>query len=161
MYCLKGIKAFIPSGEEDPVIQSMGLKLEYKTRRFVTDDTQELHFRIEIQNKVYKREVAALDKEIGRLEKILSDPLESSTSSGSANWRKVTVLLSFGLGIIERLHKITKLTCFSLPMRCSDQFSNQSEKITDMKVMQAYMYACIGHRRTQWNTLWQQWTSTG
>lgn len=62
----------------------MGLKLECKTRRFVTDDTQELHFRIEIQNKVYKREVAALDKEIGRLEKLLAEPL-SSTSSSSAS----------------------------------------------------------------------------
>lgn len=69
--------------EDDPVIQSMGLKLECKTRRFVTDDTQELHFRIEIQNKVYKREVAALDKEIGRLEKLLAEPLSTSSSNAS------------------------------------------------------------------------------
>lgn len=99
----KRLNAIYITGEEDPVIQSMGLKLEYKTRRFVTDDTQELHFRIEIQNKVFRREVAALDKEIGRLEKILSDPLESSTSSGSANWRKVTVHFNCSLVITERL----------------------------------------------------------
>lgn len=47
----------------------------------MTDETQELHFRIEIQNKVYKREVAALDKEIGRLEKLLAEPIESASSS--------------------------------------------------------------------------------
>ncbi|XP_068632581.1 gamma-aminobutyric acid type B receptor subunit 2 [Battus philenor] len=70
--------------EDDPVIQSMGLRLECKTRRFVTDETQELHFRIEIQNRVYKREVAALDKEIGRLEKLLSEPLESGNSSDAS-----------------------------------------------------------------------------
>lgn len=69
--------------EDDPVIQSMGLRLECKTRRFVTDETQELHFRIEIQNKVYKREVAALDREIGRLERLLAEPLESASSSAS------------------------------------------------------------------------------
>ncbi|XP_063357880.1 gamma-aminobutyric acid type B receptor subunit 2 [Cydia amplana] len=70
--------------EDDPVIQSLGLRLECKTRRFVTDETQELHFRIEIQNKVYKREVAALDKEIGRLERLLAEPLESATSSNAS-----------------------------------------------------------------------------
>lgn len=74
----------IIAGEDDPVIQSLGLRLECKTRRFVTDETQELHFRIEIQNKVYKREVAALDKEIGRLEKLLAEPLESTSSSSAS-----------------------------------------------------------------------------
>ncbi|XP_059055510.1 gamma-aminobutyric acid type B receptor subunit 2 [Achroia grisella] len=78
---LPKIVAIMRNVEEDPVIQSMGLRLECKTRRFVTDETQELHFRIEIQNKVYKREVAALDKEIGRLEKLLAEPLESASSS--------------------------------------------------------------------------------
>ncbi|CAH2241570.1 jg3906 [Pararge aegeria aegeria] len=70
--------------QDDPVIQSMGLRLECKTRRFVTDETQELHFRIEIQNKVYKREVAALDREIGRLEKLLAEPLELASGSGAS-----------------------------------------------------------------------------
>lgn len=83
------------SAEEDPVIQSMGLRLECKTRRFVTDETQELHFRIEIQNKVYKREVAALDKEIGRLEKLLSEPLESTTGSNASISRQRRVRYNF------------------------------------------------------------------
>lgn len=82
------------AAEDDPVIQSMGLKLECKTRRFVTDETQELHFRIEIQNKVYKREVAALDKEIGRLERLLAEPLDSASSSTAsiALHRRVSTL---------------------------------------------------------------------
>ncbi|XP_028030804.1 gamma-aminobutyric acid type B receptor subunit 2 [Bombyx mandarina] len=74
--------------EEDPVIQSMGLRLECKTRRFVTDETQELHFRIEIQNKVFRREVAALDKEIGRLEKLLSEPLDFTGSNASISLQR-------------------------------------------------------------------------
>ncbi|CAK1600618.1 unnamed protein product [Parnassius mnemosyne] len=78
---LPKIIAIRNKSEDDPVIQSMGLRLECKTRRFITDETQELQFRIEIQNKVYKREVAALDKEIGRLEKLLAEPLESTSSS--------------------------------------------------------------------------------
>lgn len=49
----------------------------------MTDETQELHFRIEIQNKVYRREVAALDREIGRLEKLLAESLESLGSDAS------------------------------------------------------------------------------
>ncbi|CAH2077063.1 unnamed protein product, partial [Iphiclides podalirius] len=81
---LPKIIAIRSNTEDDPVIQSMGLRLECKTRRFVTDETQELHFRIEIQNKVYKREVAALDREIGRLEKLLAEPLESTTSPNSS-----------------------------------------------------------------------------
>ncbi|KAM3963605.1 gamma-aminobutyric acid type B receptor subunit 3 [Aphomia sociella] len=81
---LPKIVAIMRNAEEDPVIQSMGLRLECKTRRFVTDETQELHFRIEIQNKVYKREVAALDKEIGRLERLLAEPLESASTSNAS-----------------------------------------------------------------------------
>ncbi|XP_022123923.2 gamma-aminobutyric acid type B receptor subunit 2 [Pieris rapae] len=76
---LPKIIAIRKKAEEDPVIQSLGLRLECKTRRFVTDETQELHFRIEIQNKVYKREVAALDIEIAKLERLLAEPLESSS----------------------------------------------------------------------------------
>lgn len=87
----------------------MGLKLECKTRRFVTDDTQELHFRIEIQNKVYKREVAALDKEIGRLEKLLAEPLSASSSSASiALHRRV----SYKLDSIHK-HNITRNRFFA------------------------------------------------
>ncbi|XP_069356216.1 gamma-aminobutyric acid type B receptor subunit 2 [Maniola hyperantus] len=81
---LPKIIAIKSKAQDDPVIQSMGLRLECKTRRFVTDETQELHFRIEIQNKVYRREVAALDREIGRLEKLLAEPLELGTGSDAS-----------------------------------------------------------------------------
>ena len=46
--------------QEDPVIQSMGLKLEFNTRRFVTDDRRELQYRVEVQNRVYLREMVNL-----------------------------------------------------------------------------------------------------
>ncbi|GLG95158.1 Uncharacterized protein GBIM_02197, partial [Gryllus bimaculatus] len=48
---------------------------------FVTDDRRELQYRVEVQNRVYRREVAALDAELGRLRRQLA---ESPPSSGSA-----------------------------------------------------------------------------
>lgn len=57
----------------------MGLKMECNTRRFMIDDKRELQYRVEVQNRVYKKELAALDIEIGKLEKLLETP--SSTSS--------------------------------------------------------------------------------
>lgn len=65
----------------DPVIHSMGLKMECNTRRFVTDDKRELQYRVEVQNRVYKKEMAALDAEITKLEKML----ENSSSTSSSN----------------------------------------------------------------------------
>ncbi|XP_061729709.1 gamma-aminobutyric acid type B receptor subunit 2 [Cydia pomonella] len=100
--------------EDDPVIQSLGLRLECKTRRFVTDETQELHFRIEIQNKVYKREVAALDKEIGRLERLLAEPLESATSSNAS----------------IALHKWTELNTVEEEDRCRSDPERRTPSIT-------------------------------
>jgi hypothetical protein len=56
---------------QDPVMQSMGLKIECNTRRFIINDPKEQTLRLEIQNKVYKCELAALDLEIARLENLL------------------------------------------------------------------------------------------
>lgn len=64
----------------DPVIHSMGLKMECNTRRFVMDDKRELQYRVEVQNRVYKKEMAALDAEITKLEKILDTTSTSSSS---------------------------------------------------------------------------------
>ncbi|XP_063543454.1 gamma-aminobutyric acid type B receptor subunit 2 [Cydia strobilella] len=100
--------------EDDPVIESLGLRLECKTRRFVTDETQELHFRIEIQNKVYKREVAALDKEIGRLERLLAEPIESATSSNAS----------------IALHKRTELNTVEEEDRCRSDPGKRTPSIT-------------------------------
>lgn len=65
----------------DPVIHSMGLRMECNTRRFVTDDRRELQYRVEVQNRVYKREVAALDAEISKLERLLDRPLSIASSN--------------------------------------------------------------------------------
>lgn len=65
----------------DPIGHSMGLKMEYNTRRFLTDDRRELQYRVEVQNRVYKKEMAALDAEIAKLQRILES--RSSTSSSS------------------------------------------------------------------------------
>jgi hypothetical protein len=56
--------------------------------RFVTDDRRELYYRVEVQNRVYRREIAALDLEIGRLKWQLiesSHASSESTSEGAAS----------------------------------------------------------------------------
>ena len=56
--------------------------------RFVTDDRRELYYRVEVQNRVYRREIAALDLEIGRLKWQLiesSNESSESTSEGVAS----------------------------------------------------------------------------
>lgn len=58
----------------------MGLKMECNTRRFVMDDKRELQYRVEVQNRVYKKEMAALDAEIIKLEKMLETPSTTSSS---------------------------------------------------------------------------------
>lgn len=63
----------------------MGLKIECNTRRFVVEDSREIHYRVEVQNRVYKKEVAALDAEIQKLEKLLLDPHHSSASSSTTS----------------------------------------------------------------------------
>ncbi|EFA01604.1 gamma-aminobutyric acid type B receptor subunit 2 [Tribolium castaneum] len=63
---------------QDPIMQSMGLKIEYNTRRFIKNDPKEQILRLEIQNKVYKCELAALDLEITRLEGLLQLSRRSS-----------------------------------------------------------------------------------
>lgn len=72
---LKGVSGRVEG--DDPIMQSMGLKYEYNTRRFVTNDTRELTYRVEVQNKVYKCELEALEAEIARLEQLLESPTSS------------------------------------------------------------------------------------
>lgn len=62
----------------------MGLKMECNTRRFVIDDRRELQYRVEVQNRVYKKEIAALDQEIRKLERILEFGTASSATSSSS-----------------------------------------------------------------------------
>uniref|UniRef100_A0A182NEE9 G-protein coupled receptors family 3 profile domain-containing protein n=1 Tax=Anopheles dirus TaxID=7168 RepID=A0A182NEE9_9DIPT len=71
---LPKIKDIFEKGEVyDPIIHSMGLKMEFNTRRFVLDDRRELQFRVEVQNRVYRKEIELLDAEICRLERLLQD----------------------------------------------------------------------------------------
>lgn len=70
---LKGVLRHVEG--DDPIMQSMGLKYEYNTRRLVTNDTaRELAYRVQVQNKVYKCELEALEAEIARLEQLLESP---------------------------------------------------------------------------------------
>lgn len=91
----------------DPVIHSMGLKMECNTRRFVTDDRRELQYRVEVQNRVYKKEMAALDAEIVKLQKML----ESNSSTSSSD-----------LSMLQSIkHEIAIVNeCISGQKKCSD-----------------------------------------
>lgn len=65
------------------IMQSMGLKIQYNTRRFICEDPKELLCRLEIQNKVYKCELASLDGEIERLEGLLKKSNSTSDKSSA------------------------------------------------------------------------------
>ncbi|BFF95597.1 gamma-aminobutyric acid type B receptor subunit 2 [Drosophila madeirensis] len=69
----------------DPVIHSMGLKMECNTRRFVVDDRRELQYRVEVQNRVYKKEIQALDAEIRKLERLLESGLGTASTTTSSS----------------------------------------------------------------------------
>lgn len=66
---------------DDLVTNSLGLKMEYNTKRFPTDDKRELQYRVEVQNRVYRKEMATLDAEIAKLEKLLENRSSSTSSS--------------------------------------------------------------------------------
>lgn len=68
---LPKLRAVLGGEKDDPIMESMGLKLESNTKRMVIDDPRESSHRVEIQNKVYKSEIEVLDKEIERLENLL------------------------------------------------------------------------------------------
>ncbi|XP_049282429.1 gamma-aminobutyric acid type B receptor subunit 2 [Anopheles funestus] len=81
---LPKIKDIFEKGEVyDPIIHSMGLKMEFNTRRFVLDDRRELQFRVEVQNRVYRKELELLDAEICRLERLLQERSPQSSPRSS------------------------------------------------------------------------------
>lgn len=47
----------------------------------MTDDRRELQYRVEVQNRVYRKEMATLDAEIAKLERMLENHSSSTTSS--------------------------------------------------------------------------------
>ncbi|XP_044748557.1 gamma-aminobutyric acid type B receptor subunit 2 isoform X2 [Coccinella septempunctata] len=84
---------------DDLLMQSMGLKFECNTRRFIYKDQKELLNRLEIQNRVFKCEIEALDDEIRYLESLLT---RSSTSSNIAKSDVYTISRPLRLDLPER-----------------------------------------------------------
>lgn len=78
----------------------MGLKIECNTRRFVMDDSKEIHYRVEVQNRVYKKEMAALDDEIRKLETLILEPQISSTSSSTTSMSHHAKVVNRAKGIL-------------------------------------------------------------
>lgn len=85
------------------MIHSMGLKLECNTRRFVTDDRRELQYRVEVQNRVYRKEMATLDAEIAKLEKMLENRSSSTSSSQISVIPHIKVASHFIFGLKKKV----------------------------------------------------------
>lgn len=66
--------------------------MEYNTRRFVIDDKRELQYRVEVQNRVYKKEIAALDAEIRRLERLLDSPTTNTPPTASSTSSSASII---------------------------------------------------------------------
>lgn len=71
------------------------------SRRFVIDERRERYYRVEVQNKVYRRELVALDAEINKLERMLIEPPPSPSSSGSESNRSVSLPGSFRVSVVK------------------------------------------------------------
>lgn len=83
---LPKLKSLLEEPDEG-IMKSMGLKLQSNTRRFINEDPKEIMFRLEIQNKVFRAELEALDKEIARLEELLE--VSNSNSMKSAKVKQI------------------------------------------------------------------------
>lgn len=69
--------------------------------RFVIDERRERYYRVEVQNKVYRRELVTLDSEINKLERMLIEPPPSPSSSGSVSHGSVSLPGSFIVSTIQ------------------------------------------------------------
>ncbi|XP_024870998.1 uncharacterized protein LOC112454048 isoform X2 [Temnothorax curvispinosus] len=121
--------ANILAGERaDPVVQSLGLKIECNTRRFVTDDRRELQYRVEVQNRVYRREMAQLELELARLEKQLAqEPVEPSRTSSSASIPQRNPSIGGGLPLLLLSVLPPVIPRASWPSADSSAFSSQPD----------------------------------
>ncbi|CAL7934649.1 unnamed protein product [Xylocopa violacea] len=119
----------ILAGERaDPVVQSLGLKIECNTRRFVTDDRTELQYRVEVQNRVYRREMAQLELELARLEKQLAqEPVEPSHASSSASIPQRNPSIGGGLPLLLLSVLPPVIPRASWPSADSSAFSSQPD----------------------------------
>ncbi|XP_076321720.1 gamma-aminobutyric acid type B receptor subunit 2-like [Tachypleus tridentatus] len=60
----------------DAIVASSGVTVESNTRRFVIDEQREIYYRAEVQNRVYKREILEIDREIERLQNMIETTSE-------------------------------------------------------------------------------------
>ncbi|KAK8727208.1 hypothetical protein OTU49_009752, partial [Cherax quadricarinatus] len=74
--------------EGDPIVESMGLKIQSNTRRLLTEDKREKYYRAEVQNKVYRREALKLDQELHKLHRWLEAPDSPTSSTRSLDFKK-------------------------------------------------------------------------
>ena len=79
---LPKLRIVLGASDEDEFICGVGLKIESNTKRLLVDDRKEVADRIEIQNKLYRCELRALDREIARLESMLGQPDDLETFGG-------------------------------------------------------------------------------
>lgn len=103
----------------------------YGCLRLLMDDRREVYYRVEVQNRVYHRELSALDNEIARLERQLcSDPPTASSSHSSVASRKVT--LSVHLFVCQFPFYFCCLMCQILSVACRKHsyFTSIKYKIT-------------------------------
>ncbi|XP_022235633.1 uncharacterized protein LOC111083416 [Limulus polyphemus] len=59
--------------------------MENNTRRFVTDEQHEMFYRAQVQNRVYKREIVELDREIVKLQVMMNTKESSGVSDNELN----------------------------------------------------------------------------
>lgn len=86
------LKAVFWDGQQEPMVP--GLRIESNTRRLDAEDPNELTYRMLVQNKVYRCELQALDKEIARLEDLLlktKDYKSERSSITRASWPCVQI----------------------------------------------------------------------
>lgn len=110
---------------DDLLMQSMGLKIECNTRRFIYKDNNEILNRLEIQNRVFKCEIKTLDDEITYLESLLKG---SSTSSNITNSEVYTIAKASYLDIPElKCGRASWPSSFIESEKAKPHFSSENE----------------------------------
>ncbi|GAB6027300.1 Metabotropic GABA-B receptor subtype 3A [Chamberlinius hualienensis] len=78
------------NANEDPIVESLGLKIESNTRRFVINERRELYYRAEVQNRVFKKDLHELTLEVARLERLQNmDDMDAASLSDKKHMPKV------------------------------------------------------------------------
>ncbi|KAF5289126.1 hypothetical protein FQA39_LY15228 [Lamprigera yunnana] len=125
---------------ENSIVQSMGLKIESNTRRFMFEDHRELLYRMEVQNKVYKNEIKALDKEISRLEELLKFSTSTTSKSDSVTSDSCTITKGVFLLPIPTSNASRASWPSTTKTMTQEQFlsENKLNQLTDQMVTQKF-----------------------